>query len=84
MFTRIMEFWCRLVHRRAMWPMHGKYICSRCLREYPLNWDIPYRPVSRATTLVKPARLNPHAVRENPAVGRKSFSKNCTSAAGMP
>ena len=39
MLTRIMEFWCKRVHRRAMWPIHGKYICSRCLREYPVCWD---------------------------------------------
>jgi len=24
-----------------MWPMHGKYICPRCLCEYPVPWEGP-------------------------------------------
>ena len=27
------------MHRRAMWPIHGKYICPQCLREFPVVWD---------------------------------------------
>ena len=22
-----------------MWPIHGKYICPQCLREYPVAWE---------------------------------------------
>ncbi len=36
------------MHRRAMWPMHGKYICQQCLREYPLNWEGPVRAAEYA------------------------------------
>ena len=25
-----------------MWPIHGKYICPDCLREYPVVWtEVP-------------------------------------------
>jgi hypothetical protein len=30
------------MHSKAMWPMHGKYICPDCLREFPVIWeDVP-------------------------------------------
>ena len=39
MAERIASFWCRVAHTKAMWPMHGKYICPRCLREHPVFWE---------------------------------------------
>ena len=27
------------MHSKTMWPMHGKYICPDCLREYPVLWE---------------------------------------------
>jgi len=32
----IETFWCETMHDRVMWPIHGKYKCSTCLREYPV------------------------------------------------
>ena len=29
------------MHDGAMWPIKGKYICRRCLREYPVAWEGP-------------------------------------------
>lgn len=26
------------MHSKAMWPIHGKYICRVCLREHPVSW----------------------------------------------
>jgi hypothetical protein len=40
MLKWIQEAWCKRVHRRAMWPIKGKYICARCLREYPVKWEL--------------------------------------------
>src|SRR5262249_41016723 len=37
-FTWIKRVWCKMVHRRAMWPIHGKYVCPKCLQEYPVYW----------------------------------------------
>lgn len=39
MWNRIEEMWCRMMHEQAMWPMHGKYSCRQCLREYPVEWE---------------------------------------------
>jgi hypothetical protein len=38
--------WCKNIHTQAMWPMHGKYICSRCFCEHAVVWEAPgpYRP----------------------------------------
>ncbi len=41
MWNRISELWCRTMHNQAMWPIHGKYICPQCLREYPTHWEGP-------------------------------------------
>ena len=39
MINRISEFWCKKMHHKAMWPMHGKYICPQCLREHRVSWE---------------------------------------------
>jgi hypothetical protein len=42
MWNRISELWCRMMHERATWPMHGKYTCTECLREYHVAWaEVP-------------------------------------------
>jgi hypothetical protein len=41
MITWIAEMWCKTVHNRPMWPIHGKYICERCLREFDVPWTEP-------------------------------------------
>ena len=45
MFERISEFWCKNMHTRAMWPIHGRYICPQCLREHAVVWESPIRTV---------------------------------------
>jgi hypothetical protein len=30
--------WCKLCHGAPMWPMHGYYRCSICLRKHPVPW----------------------------------------------
>jgi hypothetical protein len=32
------------MHTKAMWPIHGKYICLRCQREYVVDWEGPAAP----------------------------------------
>jgi len=39
MWNRIADLWCRNMHSEAMWPIHGKYVCKRCFREYPIDWN---------------------------------------------
>jgi hypothetical protein len=47
----ISTLWCKTMHGRAMWPIHGKYICPDCLREYPVFWEETQEPV---VSLTKP------------------------------
>jgi hypothetical protein len=99
MFTWMKRFWCRRVHRRTMWPIHGKYICTRCLQEYPVFWETEphskskHRGRDRKTllrTLPIPVSLSgsiepgTYFTRAGGAESRKGLSKKFTSAAGMP
>ena len=43
MWDRISELWCKRMHSRAMWPIHGKYLCRQCLREHTVTWEGPAR-----------------------------------------
>ncbi len=38
------EFWCRLMHNEVTWPVHGRYRCQRCHREYPVPWTTKRTP----------------------------------------
>jgi hypothetical protein len=44
MLNRIADLWCQKMHREAMWPIHGRYVCRRCLREHAVNWEGPATP----------------------------------------
>jgi hypothetical protein len=39
MFKHFGDYWCWQMHTRTTWPMHGRYICRQCGREYRVNWD---------------------------------------------
>jgi hypothetical protein len=39
MWEKIARAWCRGMHQHTMWPIHGRYICMDCLREYPVDWE---------------------------------------------
>lgn len=36
---KIATVWCRLTHRSAMWPIHGRYHCRTCMRQFPVPWE---------------------------------------------
>jgi len=38
-FSFLGRAWCRTMHNRPMWPIHGEYECSTCLRRYRVPWD---------------------------------------------
>lgn len=31
--------WCGWFHKASMLPIHGKYVCSICLEEYPIEFE---------------------------------------------
>jgi hypothetical protein len=39
MVERISEIWCKTMHKKAMWPIHGRYICPQCMRQYRVGWE---------------------------------------------
>jgi hypothetical protein len=43
MLNWISGAWCKTMHRRqAMWPIHGRYLCPKCLRVYEVKWQEAY------------------------------------------
>jgi hypothetical protein len=39
MLRMIGNLWCKLLHNRTTWPMHGHYACRLCGRRYPVKWE---------------------------------------------
>jgi hypothetical protein len=50
----ISELWCKKMHSRAMWPIHGRYICPDCFREHPVAWEGRARPEEYADPALQP------------------------------
>ena len=55
MWNQITHVWCKTMHARAMWPIHGKYICQKCLQEYPIAWEGPARQAEYADPALRHA-----------------------------
>jgi hypothetical protein len=41
MLNWISGVWCQTMHRQAMWPIHGRYLCPTCFRVYEVKWSDP-------------------------------------------
>jgi hypothetical protein len=37
--NRIETIWCEQMHSDVMWPIHGKYRCGKCFREYAVAFE---------------------------------------------
>ena len=63
MLKRIAEYWCQTTHRRTTWPIHGKYICQECGREYPVCWYLsdPVAVTDTPRRMVEPRELSMNA-----------------------
>ena len=59
MINRIAAAWCKKMHTGAMWPIHGKYICSQCLREHLVTWEGPAKPAEYADPSLRSSARNP-------------------------
>lgn len=57
MLNWISQVWCKTTHGQAMWPIHGKYICRKCLREYPVSWERPVLASEYADPSLSNARI---------------------------
>jgi hypothetical protein len=47
---KLKRFWCRLFHRRILWPVNGSYQCSTCLERFNVSWDIGNQPTADEIT----------------------------------
>jgi hypothetical protein len=41
MWKMLADTWCTLMHEQPMWPIHGRYECRTCGRQYPVPWAEP-------------------------------------------
>jgi hypothetical protein len=39
LMNRIETLWCEQMHSTVMWPIHGKYRCGTCMREYTVEFE---------------------------------------------
>jgi hypothetical protein len=39
LMNRIETLWCEQMHSTVMWPIHGKYRCGTCMREYSVEFE---------------------------------------------
>jgi len=58
--STIGRVWCKAMHNRPMWPIHGEYECSTCLRRYRVPWEA--QPVAER---LEPARQPVNTVRRD-------------------
>ena len=50
-FCAMGRLWCRLMHSQISWPIHGRYRCLVCFREYEVCWadrDVRCEPAHAA------------------------------------
>ena len=61
MWNKISDMWCKTMHKRAMWPIHGRYRCSECFREHSVMWQPPAKPIDAS-----PAAAPVHQIVDGP------------------
>jgi hypothetical protein len=44
LMNRFETLWCEQMHSDVMWPIHGKYRCGTCMREYAVPFEAVERP----------------------------------------
>ena len=49
--------WCSVAHDAPMWPIHGRYACRVCGREYAVTW-------SRASDDERPQHAEPRLYKQ--------------------
>src|SRR3974390_1173336 len=41
--------WCKAFHDRTTWPIHGRYTCLKCGREFSVPWEkTTARPIQKS------------------------------------
>jgi len=45
----LLNLWCKQFHNKPMNPIHGKYTCFQCQREFPCHWEIQSKMLNQET-----------------------------------
>lgn len=61
------RLWCGLMHDQITWPIHGRYRCRTCWREYHVRFDATV--AARASTLAHPVSNGDVSVHAQTAAG---------------
>jgi hypothetical protein len=51
------QLWCRWAHGGVRWPIHDHYLCSTCMRSFPVPWanrERLHRPGPVSETVAAP------------------------------
>ena len=75
------ELWCKGTHGQLMWPVNGHYICSKCLREYPVHWEKNHVAPRADKGIV---HASTYLTRSKSSAASNGFGKKCTSVTGTP
>jgi hypothetical protein len=70
MFESALRWWCRQAHNSVLHPMHGKYICAVCLREWPVPWENKEVNEHRALKPQRQAGASSDVIVTSPAPGQ--------------
>ena len=53
LFNQLGTWWCMRMHSTAMWPLHGKYRCRTCLREFAVEFEhMPAKEADQGSALL--------------------------------
>jgi len=59
LMNRIETLWCEQMHTSVMWPIHGKYRCGTCMREYSVEFETIEQPqIEHRTTAALTHSIN--------------------------
>src|SRR5262245_37589143 len=79
MMNRSAKLWCKAMHPRPMWPIHGRYICPQCMREFGVPWESQSGGRAGAAAVSDPATPKPPVWKVTPAT-----LVGCASASTPP
>ncbi len=69
MFESVLRWWCRTMHNDLFHPVHGKYICGQCLREWPVPWAASSTDARASLTAHRQPNVSSDVVVTSPARG---------------
>lgn len=78
------RIWCAVMHDEITWPVHGRYRCRKCWREYSIAWGrngatLDRGAADRATLPATLTTIPPHPVLEGDARAHCRTASACAA-----